>query len=92
MAKTKLNKEELVKSSFSEFGLSSNKKSNTENKSNTGKPGKTVRKKRTFPIDTGILETLERASYWDRTDQNKIIEEALKKYFFGKEYPEIPNK
>ena len=48
--------------------------------------------KRTFPIEDGILETLERAAYWDRTDKNKIIETALESFFKGKSYEEIPKK
>ena len=85
-----------VKESLSAFGLSGNKanKGNTGNISNTGntkKRAKISRTKRTFPIEDGILETLERAAYWDRTDKNKIIETALEKYFKGKKYEEIPN-
>ena len=82
-----------VKESLAPYGLTSNKvnKGNTGNISNTKKRAKISRTKRTFPIEDGILETLERAAYWDRTDKNKIIETALEKYFKGKKYEEIPN-
>jgi hypothetical protein len=85
----------LVEGLANDYGFSDKAKSNIRSTGNTSNKGKRVsvtRVKRTFPIDKDLLETLERAAYWDRTDKNRIIETALDAFFKGKKYEEIPNR
>lgn len=50
------------------------------------------KKKATFFLHKSALLTLHRASYWERKDQWKIIEEALEKFYAGKDYEPAPDE